>query len=85
MQAVFGDYAILHDLRSNISFRTTEYEQEVGTDGNVYERDATELMCVRKDVFLNLCELYPKTEENRAMEMRFNKKNAQSERAVSSQ
>ena len=30
----------------------------------MYERDATELMCVRKDVFLNLCELYPKTEEN---------------------
>ena len=24
MKAVFGDYAILHDLRSNISFRTTE-------------------------------------------------------------
>lgn len=35
----------------------------MGPDGNVYVREPTALMCVRKDVFLNLCELYPKTEE----------------------
>ena len=57
VKAVFGDYAILHDLRSNISFKTTEGRSR-SKDGSD-DTDNTALMCITKDVFLRLCELYP--------------------------
>mmetsp|Transcript_4810 Transcript_4810/g.4463 ORF Transcript_4810/g.4463 Transcript_4810/m.4463 type:complete len:153 (-) Transcript_4810:304-762(-) len=58
----FGDYQVLYDLHSNIVFKTgTEYQ-------------LTRFMCIKKKVFLALCELYPTTAENlriRALERRF--------------
>ena len=61
-KAVFGDYAILHDLRSNISWRTTGASEDVDGEGGE-EKANTALMCVRKEVLLNLCNLYPQTEQ----------------------
>ena len=50
VKAVFGDYAILHDLRSNISFKTDEGTRVKSKPG--CNDDSTALMCVTKDVFL---------------------------------
>ena len=56
--SVFGDYAILFNLKSNIIFRTKSDSQEADDDGCT-----TGFMCCRKDVVESLCELYPKTAE----------------------
>lgn len=48
----FGDYQVLHDLRSNIIFKTSSKFKE------------TRFMCVKKSKFLELCSLFPQTEEN---------------------
>ena len=60
-RAVFGDYAMMYDLRSNISFRTTELPPAEDADSSDDDCTSghTSLMCVSKEVFLNLCALYP--------------------------
>ena len=64
-QAVFGDYAILFNLKSNIVFRTGEYEnsKHLKIDAVDEELCQTSFMCCRREIILDLCELYPKTHE----------------------
>jgi len=48
----FGDYQILFDLSSIISYKTVSQVAPIV------------FMCLNKRVFLNLCELYPNTGKN---------------------
>jgi hypothetical protein len=50
--SIFGDYQIICDLKSNICFRTAKHCAQ------------TRFMCVDRKVFLNLCDLFPVTQEN---------------------
>ena len=50
--SIFGDYQILCDIKSNITFRTAKHSPQ------------TRFMCVDRKVFLNLCDLFPVTQEN---------------------
>ena len=61
-QAVFGDYLLLFDLKSNILFRTMddpEYQFKIFSE--IPEHLQTSLMCCKASFFTELCELYPKT------------------------
>lgn len=51
----FGDYQLLYDLRSNIVFRTSQ------------KFSKTKCMCVKRSVFIKLCEQFPHTAENLKM------------------
>ena len=51
--SIFGDYQIMHDLKSNIVFKTPK---EIAYD--------VRFMCVSKKVFLSLCDLFPVTTDN---------------------
>ena len=63
-RAVVGDYAILFNLKSNISFRTiTDPHSTEGSFMFIPDGIRTSFMCCKRDVFLDLCELYPETEE----------------------
>lgn len=67
--AVFGDYQLLFDLYPLMEFcpfvagRSTSPEtlEDLGEDAAV---DEYRVMCLAEDVFLNLCDLYPKTKES---------------------
>ena len=50
--AIFGDYQVICDLKSNITFKTAKHAP------------TTRFMCVSKKVFMNLCELFPVTGNN---------------------
>ena len=61
-RAVFGDYAVLFNLKSNISFRTiSDPNQTDEAFMFISDEIRTSFMCCRKDTFLDLCELYPET------------------------
>ena len=63
-RAVFGDYALLFNLKSNISFRTISDPNE--THESYYfipDEIKTSFMCCKKEMFLDLCELFPQTQQ----------------------
>ena len=59
----FGDYQILHNLKSNIIFRTLSHTGEESKRQNEQEMDIL-FMCIDREVLLELCELFPQTAEN---------------------
>lgn len=50
--SIFGDYQTICDLKSNIIFKTAKHAPQ------------TRFMCVSRKVFMNLCDLFPVTEDN---------------------
>ena len=63
-RAVFGDYGLLFDLKSNISFRTlSDPNDDCKSVMYIPESVRTSFMCCKKEVFLDLCELFPVTGE----------------------
>ena len=61
--AIFGDYAIMYDLRFNVLFRTSGRYGISTVNSNSVDYESSSMMCVKSKVFYNLCELYPKTKE----------------------
>ena len=60
----FGDYQILHNLKSNIIFRTlTPASTDESKRKKEQEMDIL-FMCIDREVLLELCELFPQTAEN---------------------
>ena len=74
--SVFGDYAVLFGLVSNILMRTRDHSDferrvtESETDDNQPSEEdlQTQFMCCHADVFHKLCDLYPVT-RNRVMDI----------------
>ena len=61
----FGDYQILHKLKSNLNFRTLKQIPENKKRGlNIDEVPNTYFMCISKKKLLELCDLFPQTAEN---------------------
>ena len=64
--AVFGDYQLLLDLYPNVEVcpfvpaisTRPELKEDLGEDAVV---DEFRIMCLKSDVFSELCELYPAT------------------------
>ena len=67
--AVFGDYQILLDTYPCVDFcpfspnsnTPEQIKRELGRDGDV---DEWRVMCLDKDDYTDLCELYPETKQN---------------------
>lgn len=59
----FGDYQILHNLKSNIIFRTLSHTGDESKRQKEQEMDIL-FMCVDRDTLLELCDLFPQTAEN---------------------
>ena len=74
----FGDYQILMDLKSNLVIKTLDAypnSNNASKRNNIMQEPLPEIifMCVNKEKLKELCELFPKTEENikaRALERR---------------
>ena len=64
---IFGEYQVFFNLKSNILYKTRpQVKWSSNSDEPIedYEDDfRTMFMCVKSEVFLNLCDLYPKTSE----------------------
>ena len=63
-RAVFGDYSILFNLKSNMIFRVKDDPncRRIDQDARTNKTDTdmmTFCMATSSDVLLNLCELYP--------------------------
>ena len=58
--SVFGDYQTIFALQSNMIFRShgLSLKKSVALQE---EQETVKIMCVDKEIFENLCELYPKT------------------------
>ena len=54
----FGDYQILHNLKSNIVFKTLSHASEDAQRQKEHEMNIL-FMCVDKETLLELCELFP--------------------------
>ena len=65
--SVFGDYGLLFNLRSNVTWKTPDIKMDQSylelAEGWAKDSEATltNFMCVDGDIFNNLCELYPNT------------------------
>ena len=53
----FGDYHILKGLKPNILFKTMPCHSQLPEQDNLF-------MCVSKEAFNNLCDLFPQTKQN---------------------
>ena len=61
--AIFGDYAILYDLKFNVLFKTSGKYGISMVNPSSSNYDSCAMMCVKSQIFMDLCELYPKTKE----------------------
>ena len=63
--SVFGEYQIFFNLKSNIIYKTRpDLKWSASILDSFEDVDfRTMFMCVKSDVFMNLCSLYPKTSE----------------------
>ena len=68
--SVFGDYAVLFGLVSNILMRSQDFPESADGRGGGHaggplraEDRQSRFMCCRSEVFRDLCELYPETRE----------------------
>ena len=61
----FGDYQTLFELKSVYNYKTyVRYDRTKSPTDNEKVDSITVFMCIDKKVFMNLCELYPKTASN---------------------
>ena len=64
--AVFGDYQLLFDLYPRMEFcpfvpgRKTEEQHKLDL-GEDYDVEEFRVMCLKEDIFRDLCDLYPQT------------------------
>ena len=56
---VFGDYSILFDLKSNITWKTPDVQ--LNDSEQDMDENLTKFLCCDKQIFISLCELYSKT------------------------
>ena len=67
--AVFGDYQLLFDLYPRMEFcpfvpgRKTEEQHKLDL-GEDYDVEEFRVMCLKEDIFRDLCDLYPQTQES---------------------
>jgi hypothetical protein len=61
----FGDYQMLFELKSVYNYKTyVKYDRTLSPCQNEAQQATTVFMCLNKNVFKDLCELYPKTADN---------------------
>ena len=59
--AVIGDYCLIFDLKSNITWKTPDLLLDSWEHDAYTEESMTNFMCCNKSTFIDLCELYPRT------------------------
>jgi len=61
----FGDFQIFFELKSLFNYRTHhQHDPRKSATENEKLANETTLMCINSKVFLNICEMHPKTAKN---------------------
>lgn len=61
----FGDFQLFFDLKSLFKYRTHhQYDPRKSATENEKATVETTLMCINSKIFLNICEMHPKTAKN---------------------